>query len=437
MLRVDCSRLLATPLDIGLVAPLLFRAADFRPAMLYLDGIDQLCSSEHIARFKCLTENLANSRGTTLLSGSEPWRLTDSSVPDVISVRLPTCDFAQRRALWQDHLSLADRPPRPSDLDALADRFRLTPDEIDSAVTSASHCAQWRAAGDAALAPDLTLEDLFDAARQQSGHELAKLTRKIEPFYTWDDIVLSDDAREQLHELCQRVEYRQAVFETWGFNRKLAHGRGINTLFAGPSGTGKTMAAAIVANHLGLDLYQIDLAGVVSKYIGETEKNLDRIFTAAENANAVLFFDEADALFGKRSEVRDAHDRYANLEISYLLQKMEAYDGIAILATNLHQNLDEAFMRRLAFVINFPFPDEDNRRRIWEGIWPSETQLAPDVDLKAIARQFKLSGGNIKNVALAAAFFAAAEGRAVAHEHLLQGTRREYQKLGRVAAEFS
>ena len=201
---------------------------------------------------------------------------------------------------------------------------------------------------------------------------------------------------------------------TWGFGRKLAQGKGVTALFAGPSGTGKTMAAEVIAGELGLDLYKIDLAGVVSKYIGETEKNLDRIFAAAEDANAILFFDEADALFGKRSEVRDAHDRYANIEIAYLLQKMEEYDGVAILATNLRSNLDEAFVRRLAFTVHFPFPDEADRRRIWRGIWPAATPLAADVDLDFLAAQFKLSGGNIKNIALAAAFLAAADGRPVA-----------------------
>jgi SpoVK/Ycf46/Vps4 family AAA+-type ATPase len=191
------------------------------------------------------------------------------------------------------------------------------------------------------------------------------------------------------------------------------------------------MAAEIIANELGLDLYQIDLAGVVSKYIGDTEKNIDCVFRAAEHANAILFFDEADALFGKRSEVNDSHDRYANIEISYLLQKMEAYDGLAILATNLRQNLDEAFIRRLAFTVHFPFPDELHRSRIWRGIWPPQTPLAADVDLDALAQQFKLSGGNIKNIALAAAFLAAEAGGSVTMAHLGQAIRREYQKMGK------
>jgi SpoVK/Ycf46/Vps4 family AAA+-type ATPase len=220
--------------------------------------------------------------------------------------------------------------------------------------------------------------------------------------------------------------------DDWGFDRKLATGKGVAALFAGASGTGKTMAAEVMAHELGLDLYRIDLASVVSKYIGETEKNLDRIFTAAETSNAILFFDEADALFGKRSEVRDSHDRYANLEISYLLQKMEQYDGITILATNLRQNLDEAFVRRLAFHVHFPFPDEADRLRIWRGIWPAAAPLGADVELDFLARQFKLSGGNIKNVALAASFLAAADGGHISMAHLFHATRREYQKMGKV-----
>jgi SpoVK/Ycf46/Vps4 family AAA+-type ATPase len=195
------------------------------------------------------------------------------------------------------------------------------------------------------------------------------------------------------------------------------------------------MSAEVIAHELGLDLYKIDLSSVVSKYIGETEKNLNRIFNAAESANAILFFDEADALFGKRSEVQDAHDRYANIETAYLLQKMEEYEGIAILATNLRQNLDEAFMRRLSFIIHFPQPDEANRRRIWAGMWPPQTPLSDDIDFDYMARQFKLSGGNIKNIVLAAAFLAAEDASPVAMRHLLRAVQREYRKLGKAVPD--
>jgi SpoVK/Ycf46/Vps4 family AAA+-type ATPase len=195
------------------------------------------------------------------------------------------------------------------------------------------------------------------------------------------------------------------------------------------------MAAEVIAHSLGLDLYRIDLSGVVSKYIGETEKNLQRIFSAAEDSNGILFFDEADALFGKRSEVRDAHDRYANIEISYLLQAMEQYDGVAILATNMRQNLDEAFTRRLAFIVHFPFPDESGRDQIWRRIWPQEVPLAEDIDFGDLAARFKLMGGNIKNIALSAAFAAAQKGMAVTRELVFHAVRREYEKMGKILSD--
>jgi SpoVK/Ycf46/Vps4 family AAA+-type ATPase len=209
-------------------------------------------------------------------------------------------------------------------------------------------------------------------------------------------------------------------------------GRGKSALFAGPSGTGKTMAAEVLANELHVDLFKIDLAAVVSKYIGETEKNLSRIFDEARRSQSILFFDEAEALLGKRSEVKDAHDRYANIEIAYLLQKMEEYEGITILATNLRQNIDDAFVRRLRFIVEFPFPEEGFRAQIWKKIWPERAPLDSDVDLAYVARQFELSGGNIRNVALAAAFLARAEGSSIGMGHLLRAIQREMQKLGRI-----
>ena len=239
----------------------------------------------------------------------------------------------------------------------------------------------------------------------------------------------------QLREITDYVKYRHIVFGEWNFEQKVSLGRGLNVLFSGPSGTGKTMAADIMSGELKLDLYKIDLSAVVSKYIGETEKNLDRIFKEAQDSNAILFFDEADAIFGKRSEVRDSHDRYANIEIAYLLQKMEEYDGIVILATNLRKNLDEAFARRMHFSVEFPLPEESDRYRIWQRVFPKEAPLSKDADLQFMARQFKVTGGNIKNIALGAAFLAAADGRVINTEHLIRTTKREYQKIGRLCTE--
>jgi SpoVK/Ycf46/Vps4 family AAA+-type ATPase len=262
------------------------------------------------------------------------------------------------------------------------------------------------------------------------------LARRIEPAYDWQDIVVAEDVLGQLRELADQVEQRSRVYERWGFGTKLGRGRGITALFAGPSGTGKTMASEILARHLRLDLQRIDLAGVVSKYIGETEKNLRRVFDAAEASGAILLFDEADALFGTRTEVRDSHDRYANLEINYLLQRMEDYAGLAILATNRRAALDTAFLRRLRFVIEFPFPGADERRRIWESVFPPAA-AQDDIDHGALSR-LELSGGNIRTIALNGAFLAAADDCPIGMSHLMRAAAREYTKLGQPvsSAEF-
>jgi SpoVK/Ycf46/Vps4 family AAA+-type ATPase len=272
--------------------------------------------------------------------------------------------------------------------------------------------------------------DLRAGARAVSGRRLTRLGREIAPKATWQQLILPDDSIQQLRELCSTVRTRSQVPEEWGFASKLTGGRGVTALFAGISGTGKTMAAEVIANELGLPLFRIELAGVVSKYIGETEKNLDRVFEAATDSNAILFFDEADALFGKRTEVKDSHDRYANLEMSYLLQKMESYEGAAILATNMRQQIDDAFLPRLKFTVIFPLPDAGDRLRIWEAVWPSELPRGADVDLERMAR-LKFTGGNIKNIILAAAHSAAAAQGAVGMPDLVLAVRSEYQKLGK------
>jgi SpoVK/Ycf46/Vps4 family AAA+-type ATPase len=273
------------------------------------------------------------------------------------------------------------------------------------------------------------------AARTASSSRLSGLARKVPSRYGWTDIVLPVDQILLLQEIVASVRGRPTVLEEWGLGRKLASSRGVSVLFAGPPGTGKTMAAEIIAADLGLDLYKIDLSSIVSKYIGETEKNLERIFAEAESSNAILFFDEADALFGKRSEVRDSHDRYANVEISYLLQRMEAYDGVTILATNLRANLDEAFTRRLQFAVDFPFPEEADRLRIWQTLFPPDVPRTRDLDFKMLSRRFKLAGGNIRNIILSAAYLASANGGILTMEHLLHGTRRELQKMGRLVGD--
>jgi SpoVK/Ycf46/Vps4 family AAA+-type ATPase len=242
----------------------------------------------------------------------------------------------------------------------------------------------------------------------------------------------------RLREFAAAIRAREQVFRGWAFVRGSGGSTSLRALFAGASGTGKTMSAAVIARAIGLDLFRIDLSAVVSKYIGETEKNLERIFQAAEGSNAILFFDEADALFGKRSEVKDAHDRYANIEVAYLLQRMETYDGVLILATNLAKHIDEAFSRRIHVDIDFPLPDEAQRARLWRQLIPAEAPTSPDVDYEFLARQFPLTGGEIRNVALAAGFLAAYEDTDIAMTHLVRAIARQRRKQGKLptASEF-
>ena len=306
--------------------------------------------------------------------------------------------------------------------------FRLDPEQIRRAAVAAHrHAAADRRTVEPA--------DITAGARAQNAGGLERLARRVPATAVWDHLVLPSDALAQLRELTARARHRERVLAAWGMGGGSARGTGVTALFAGDSGTGKTLSAEVVAADLGLDLYVIDLATVVDKYIGETEKNLDRIFAEADRVNGVLLFDEADAIFGKRSEVKDARDRYANVEIAYLLQRMERFDGLAVLTTNLRANLDEAFLRRLDIIVDFPMPEEDDRRRLWEQHLPPSLPRATDIDLDFLAHSFKFSGGNIRNCCLAAAFFAATADRPVSMMDLVRATEREYQKLGRLTHE--
>ncbi|MCO5188681.1 MAG: ATP-binding protein [Anaerolineae bacterium] len=426
LLVVDSSALLQLPLaDFSRSVRLIERESWLQHALVFWRDFDSLLSDEQQLQRDTVLTTLTRHPRLTFLTGTTAWE-TDEQYAQINFTRIdfPRPNHAERVQLWVQSLNGHNDAALAT---ALAHRFRLNGGQIKAAATTAANLAHWRDPDD-----HVTDADLVTACRLHSNRKLATLAQQIKPHYTWDDIVLPADRLDQLREIQDSVVFRAQVYETWGFDRKLAMGKGINALFAGPSGTGKTMAADILAHELGLDLYKIDLSTVVSKYIGETEKNLARIFAEAETSNAILFFDEADALFGKRSEVRDAHDRYANIEISYLLQKMEEYDGVVILATNLRQNMDDAFVRRMHFTVEFPFPTENYRRHIWYKIWPEETPRSADLDLTFMARRFEISGGNIRNVALAAAFLAAADGGTVNMTHLIRAMKRELQKMGKV-----
>lgn len=334
--------------------------------------------------------------------------------PAVQPIALPPADPPLRAAAWRAAVPGLAR----HQAETLAHQFALPPETIARVAADVPRGRERR-------------DGLWTRAREEAAPALTDLGQRIVPAATWNDLVVPAEAEAALREVAAAARAR-AIVDGWGAVRHGARGEGLAVLLAGPSGTGKTLAAEVLAGTLALDLWRIDLSGVVSKWIGETEKNLRRVFDAAEAGGAVLFFDEADALFGKRTEVKDAHDRYANVEIAYLLQRMEAYRGLSILATNLRANVDQAFLRRLRYVIDLPFPDEAARRAIWQRHIPPRAPTE-GIDLDALAR-LDLPGGAIRNVALNAAAAAAASGEPIRMSHLATAARREFAKLGRLAA---
>jgi hypothetical protein len=413
--------------DPGDVALSLLREAALSGSVLMVSGLRP--TSPDDAAVRVLVRALSAYAGILLLASDGA--LPGASPEEFLGVPFSLPERDGRQALWRRAVSDAGFAPDEAALAALTNNFSLAPEQIRAAVEAARQRLEWRVTAVGTLRPGDVEAELLVAARAQTGAELATLTVRKSASYRWSDLVLPADSIQHLREICARVANSHRVAKGVQ-SPHFARATGVAVLFAGPSGTGKTMAAEVIANDLGLDLFRIDLSSVTSKYIGETEKNLERIFQAALRSNSVLLFDEADALFGKRSEVHDAHDRYANIEISYLLQRMEQYDGITILTTNQRSNLDEAFVRRLAFTIHFPFPEERERQSLWKKVWPVDTAIAPGVDFAVLARQFRLSGGNIRNIALSAALRAAGDERAVGLDDILHATRREYEKVGRL-----
>lgn len=339
--------------------------------------------------------------------------------PDTLTIDVSRPTPLEQMEAWAGALADYDGP---ADLAArLAGQFSVSLD----AIRRLSAAALARAEGN----PDAVWQACVSQVRPQ----LAQLAQPIDAKATWDDIVLPDEEKGLLRQIADQVRHRITVYEEWGFGEKLNRGSGIAALFAGESGTGKTMAAEVIANDLRLGLYRVDLSAIVSKYIGETEKNLRRVFDTAEGGGAILFFDEADALFGKRSEVKDSHDRYANIEINYLLQRMEAYRGLAILATNMKSAMDPAFMRRLRFIVHFPYPGVVERRQIWQKAWPPRVPVDA-IDYDRLAR-LNLSGANIQSIAVNAAFAAARSASAVTMPLVLEAARAELKKLERPLSE--
>ncbi len=430
LLTVDLSELLKTEIEPETAIKKIFREGILLPAALYFKNAKSMFTGgEKEQGIKKVFFRVAAEFSWITFFGVEVAMLVKQKTMQehvFLNFDLPLPRIAERKRIWSSLLAGEGLELGEKAINSLAGMYKFTEGQITAAISNARNL---RGTGDGTGGEPYNL--LHEGCRIEQDHNLTALAQRVKSSFTWADLVLPVSKKMQLEEIAQFIAHHDVVFNTWGFEKKLALGKGLNILFSGPSGTGKTMAASVLANEFGFELYKIDLSSVVSKYIGETEKNLAKLFKEAEAAAAILFFDEADALFGKRSEVKDAHDRYANIEINYLLQKMEEHEGIVVLATNLSRNLDEAFLRRMHFIVEFPFPEAEQREMIWRNIFPAETPLADDIDFSFLSEKVRLVGGNIKNIALASAFYAAEESAAVGMRHLIRAVGREYHKTGK------
>ena len=359
------------------------------------------------------------------LSTRRSLALSGHGLPPTASFPLDELTLSQRQTLWSARLGQSPSPDGP-DPALCAARYRLTPGEVERVCAEALEAA--REQGRDAVSDG----DLCRCVYRGGAARLEELATRVPPAFGWDDLILPPEQKDMLHLARERLRLRALVDDGWGFARKFAYGRGLSLMFCGPPGTGKTMAAQVLAREVGLELFRVDMSRLSSKYIGESEKNISRIFEAAQDSNAILFFDEADALFARRTDVQNSNDRYANAEVSFLLQKMEEYEGMCILSTNLAKNFDAAFFRRLTFVVRFQTPDADQRLALWRSAFPHRAPLDEHLDLKYFADTLELSGSSIKSIAYHAAYLAAAQGLPISRQHLTQALRLESSKTGQL-----
>ena len=427
VLHVTCARLPDDAWELARLTRALVREAILFHAVPVLHDVDMVTGEGPSGRdrssvldreLQCYVGPLA---ATSTQRDSRPVALGRG----IVLLDVPMPSEAARAELWRRAMG----PESGVDVDRAAARYPISGGLILRASESALAHAHARGAHD-----PVNDDDIHAGVRSTLDAKLSALGIRITWRQTWSDLVLPDDALQEIREFVARVRHRRRVYDEWGFSRKLAKGLGLSALFAGPPGTGKTMVAGIIADELALDLYQIDLSRIVSKYVGETEKNLASVFDAAEAGHAILLFDEADSLFAKRTEVKSSVDRYANLEVNYLLQRMEAFNGITILTTNLDSSIDDAFRRRISFRVDFPMPEMEERERLWRTMLPQEAAVAPNINFRTLASKFEFSGGYIRNAVLRAAFFAADEGGPITQSHLQKAALLEYSAMGKIAS---
>jgi SpoVK/Ycf46/Vps4 family AAA+-type ATPase len=439
LLVADASLAARSVHPFELIVDLAYREADLKRAALCWSRCEVLLEENQIHHWDYLLSRSAKFCNLNFIASNKAWEPTGQFRARLYQrIDFPVPGYDLRRKLWEVHLPPTNRFIDPTIdrghlAEQLANGFQLTEGQILDALDTAKELAFQFDPEHLRVAVDY----FYEGCRRQSSRRLITFARRIEPRtdLTFDDLILPDPNRQQLKELRARISHRSRVYSGLGFEHRLSLGRGLIALFTGSSGTGKTMAAELLAREQGVDLYKVDLSAVVSKYVGETEKNLSRVFEEAEDANAIIFFDEADALFGKRGEVKEAQDRWANMEVNFLLQRVEEYAGVVILASNLRQNIDEAFMRRIHVIVEFPFPEAEARFRILGGLFPAGVNHPQVDELRPLTDRFKLSGGSFKNIVLDAAFRALAESNngkpTLTERRLIAGVAREYQKLGK------
>jgi SpoVK/Ycf46/Vps4 family AAA+-type ATPase len=459
LLSVDLSEITSKGLlPIEDLLMLTFREALFfnPPAAVYLENFDALLDKNDRAYYSLMKRTMGLIHELSWLTFLETNSLAwshDGSLNDCffMNIEFKIPEYKTRKIMWhaiakecQDLITSKPNdgnsiiPPlrfeENVDFDTLASKFVFPPAKIRNSIAFARNLASARKndATSGSSSSKITMDDLYRGCKSQSNQGLSSMAKKIHPNYAWNDIVLPPPIMSLLRDICNVVKYKETVYYDWGFGVKFSLGKGLTALFTGESGTGKTMAAEVIAKDLNLELYKIDLSSILSKYIGETEKNLNSIFKESEGSNSILFFDEADALFGKRTDVKDSHDRYANIETNYLLQKIDEFEGVVILSTNYKRNIDEAFIRRMQFIVNFPFPDAEYRHEIWKKAFPEQVPRSNDIDFKFLASNLQISGGNIKNIVINSAFLAAQNAkRPVSMSDIILATKREFDKIGK------
>ena len=428
LLKVNLATMIELNEDIEESLSLLFRESILSGSLLYFDHYDDFSQDAKFHLYEQqFIEKLNSFSWLSFIASEEKvtqLRLSTQQLSYEISFPLPTIE--ERSLYWEKTLLPIEIELSREKCDKLSNLFNFNIEQIESIVQQLKTQLFFGKKFTDAL--------LYQLCRESVSSSLDSLAQPLNAPNTIDDIVLPEEKKELLIEVTKHYQHQFQVFETWGF-KKHYQSQGIALLLTGVSGTGKTMAASILANELGLDLYRIELSRIVSKYIGETEKNLSKIFDTAQGSGVVLFFDEADAIFGKRTETKDSHDRYANIEVSYLLQKIEEYNGLVILASNFRQNIDEAFIRRMRFIINFPFPDVKMREEIWKKVFPENSPIEKDIDFSLLAKNFEFSGANIRNASLFAAFFAVEKDEIIKLEHIREGIKVELRKLGKSIKE--